>query len=196
MKYLIWLILALPGLWELKELVDLDVYERSLTSPITKMTGKYAAWLIILALSATPLVRLTRGSAPARFLVTHRRAIGVAAFCYSVGHTYVYILERGWLVLGDSLHYSIWTGWVALLILLILAGTSNDYMVRRLGKNWKRLQRWSYAAAAVTFLHWITLHRGDLILTAVLSFIPLAILTWMRTRQNRQKVRNPGAGGR
>lgn len=189
MKYFVWLILALPAVWELNELFGLEAFEREFTSPITRATGRYAGWLIILALCVTPLMRLTGGAAPVRFLKTHRRAIGVAAFFYSCLHTYVYALERGWLILRDSLHYSIWTGWLALALMLVLAATSNDAMQRRLGPQWKRIQRWSYAAAIITFFHWVLLHRGDLIMNALLSFAPLAALAWYRLQANKQRRR-------
>ena len=185
MKYFIWILLALPALWEINALISIDVYERAFTSPITRATGRYSGWLIILALSITPLMRLTRGARAVRFLLKYRRAIGVAAFFYAALHTYVYALERGWLLLRDSLHYSIFTGWFALAIVLVLAVTSTDYMMRRMGPLWKRVQRWSYVAAVVTLLHWVTLHRGDLILNAVLSFAPLALLVWYRFRYRR-----------
>lgn len=151
MKYFIWIALALPAVWELYELSAVEAYVREEISPLTRATGRYAGWLIILALSVTPLMRLTKGARFVRFLLTHRRAIGVAAFFYSVLHTYLYALERGWLILRDSLHYSIWTGWLALALMLVLAATSNNASQRKLGPRWKKLQRLAYAAGAITF---------------------------------------------
>lgn len=185
MKFLVWILLALPGVWQTVQLSRVDMSQPDQLRSVIQATGDYAAWLIILTLCITPLVRLTRGQAFARWLQKNRRYIGVAAFFYTVAHTYLYILRRGWAVIGDSLHYSIWTGWLALFILVPLTVTSNDAMVRRMGPAWKRLQKWAYAAAVLTLLHWITLHRGDLIPLALASFLPLAILTWTRLRGTR-----------
>lgn len=165
----------------------MEAYVREEISPLTRATGRYAGWLIILALSVTPLMRLTKGARFVRFLLTHRRAIGVAAFFYSVLHTYLYALERGWLILRDSLHYSIWTGWLALALMLVLAATSNNASQRKLGPRWKKLQRLAYAAGAITFFHWVLLHRGDLIMNALLSFAPLAALMWYRVQTDRKR---------
>ena len=48
-----------------------------------------------------------------------------------------------------------WTGWLALVVMLVLAATSNDASVRRLGRRWPLLHRTVYAAAALSFVHWI-----------------------------------------
>ena len=47
------------------------------------------------------------------------------------------------------------TGWLAFAIFLPLALTSNDASVRMLGRSWKRLHRAVYAAAVLSFAHWI-----------------------------------------
>ena len=184
----------LPGLWQTVQLSGVDMTQPEELRPVIQATGDYAAWLIILALCITPLVRLTRGWSPARWLMKYRRYIGVAAFFYAFAHTYLFILYRGWAVIGDSVRFSIWTGWLALFILVPLTVTSNDAMVRRMGPAWKRLQKWAYAAAVLTFLHWVTLHRGDLIPLAVASFLPLAILTWTRLRPRSGRSNNAETG--
>ena len=69
---------------------------------------------------------------------------------------------------------------VAMLIFTALAVTSNNTSVRKLGKRWKVLHRFVYAAAILTFLHWILLafdplqgyiHAGVLIVIQSLRWL-------------------------
>jgi sulfoxide reductase heme-binding subunit YedZ len=54
----------------------------------------------------------------------------------------------------DSFGAANWTGLGATLVLMLLLAISNDASLRRLGTTrWKRLQRWSYAAALLTLVH-------------------------------------------
>lgn len=186
MKFFVWLLLALPAAFQVVQVAELDAWTIESLRPVTASSGEYAAWLIVLVLCITPLSRLLRGHWAIQWLRRHRRNLGVAAFGYSVLHTVFFFAARGWEGVAASLHYSIITGWVALIIMLPLAATSNDTMVRKLGPSWKRLQRWAWIAGAFTFLHWVTLHRGDLIVTALLSFLPLLLLLPVRFRRRAQ----------
>jgi DMSO/TMAO reductase YedYZ heme-binding membrane subunit len=55
----------------------------------------------------------------------------------------------------------IWFGLTGLSILVIMAGTSNNFSIRKLGgKNWKRLHRFAYAAAAILIYHQAIAGKG------------------------------------
>lgn len=84
----------------------------------------------------------------------------MAAFGYAAMHTILYLVDQNSVarVLADLPKLYIWTGWIAFVIFIPLAATSMDYFVRRMGPNWKRLQRWTYAAAVLTLIHWAALH--------------------------------------
>ncbi|CDX58008.1 hypothetical protein MPL3365_290045 [Mesorhizobium plurifarium] len=41
------------------------------------------------------------------------------------------------------------------MIFIALAATSNDFAVRTLRRNWKRLHRVVYLAALLLFVHWV-----------------------------------------
>ncbi|HHL20366.1 MAG TPA: iron reductase [Aliiroseovarius sp.] len=184
--YPLWILLALPMLPILRDLAMLDTWTKdALRAPISP-TGQYGAWLIIIALMATPLSMLFKGRAFPRWLVRNRRYFGVAGFLYGLVHTVFYLAWRGPLALNDARSISILSGWILLAVLLPLAATSTDGMVRRLGPKWKKLQRWSYVAGALTFVHWITLHRGTLFVIATLSFLPLVLLVIYRLRRSRR----------
>ncbi|MBT6244263.1 MAG: hypothetical protein HOI43_02525, partial [Gammaproteobacteria bacterium] len=98
-----------------------------------------------------------------------------ASFVYAVPHLVAYLAKVGFMKgFGeDLLEPGMWTGWLALLLFVPLAITSNTIAVRRLGKNWRTLHKLVYVAAIFTFLHWLLvaydplpalIHAGILVL--------------------------------
>jgi sulfoxide reductase heme-binding subunit YedZ len=178
--YWVWLVLALPGLGMAVDLAtsDSDRIYHILVHP----TGEWAARMMIIALMATPLMMLLRGWRGPRWLVRNRRYLGVAAFGYAVAHTLFYLTDTASLdrVLAEASEFDIATGWLAFLVFLPLAATSMDYAVRRMGTWWKPLQRWTYAAAVLTLLHWASLHDWRSPEAALVHFAPLAGLSLWR----------------
>ena len=143
-------------------------------------TGEWSARLIIAALMMTPLARLFPRAPAVRWLVRHRRAFGVAAFGYALLHLIFYVLDMQTIaaMLAEIGAPGIWTGWLALLCLLLPALTSNDTAMRALRKGWKRLQRFAYPAAVLTLAHWLLIHDGKV--AALLHFAPLILLQALR----------------
>ena len=176
LKPLFWALLALPAVQLLYHYGGGEVWPDELTGA----SGEWAARFLILALALTPLERLLPGNAVLRWLVARRRAIGVAAFLYSLLHLAFYAIDMGTFgaVLDELALTGIWTGWTALLLMLPLALTSNDRAMRALKRAWKRLQRLAYPAAAFTLAHWAIVHNGWT--EALLWFAPLAILQLTR----------------
>ena len=152
-KHLVWLLLALPGIYMVPGFVTGAIgYGETI-----HLTGQWSVGLLLLALAATPLRRILGARRLPRFLLTYRRPIGVAAFAYAALHLGVY-LERKWgagLILREGLEPDLATGWLAFAVMLALAVTSNDVSVRALGRRWKRLHRAVYLGAALTFAHWV-----------------------------------------
>jgi len=120
-------------------------------------TGELGARLLIVALAVTPLRLLMPNAAWVGWLARRRRYIGVAAFGYSSLHAFAYVARKATLadVVAEAAELAIATGWAALLVMLLLAATSNDASVRLLQRRWKSLHRAAYVAAALTFAHWI-----------------------------------------
>jgi len=118
--------------------------------------------------------------------MSRRRYFGVAAFGYAMLHVIFYVIDLGTLseVLVDALKLSIWTGWVAFLIFVPLALTSNDFAVKKLRQAWKPVQRWVYVAAVFTLAHWIFLEYE--LGAALVHFVPLAVLEGYRLVRNAQ----------
>jgi len=183
-KLLLWLALALPGVFFIHSYATQDIWAGDLLHP----TGEWSARLIILALMLTPLSMLFRGQAWIQWLVARRRAFGLAAFGYAMLHLIFYVLgmETVRNMLAEAGALGIWTGWAALLLMLPLALTSNDAAMRALKGGWKKLQRLAYPAALLTLVHWMYVH--DNITAALLNFAPLAALeAWRLARMTRAR---------
>jgi sulfoxide reductase heme-binding subunit YedZ len=94
-------------------------------------------------------------------LLRYRRAVGLLAFFYAVFHLLVYVvLDQGLdlaAVWADIVKRPFITiGMLAFVILVPLAATSNNRVIRRLGPGaWVRLHRWVYAAAAAAAIHFV-----------------------------------------
>lgn len=176
-KYLLWALLAVPAAILLARwATDADPWLADLLRP----TGEWSARLIILALMITPLSMLLPGQSWVKWLLRHRRAIGVAAFGYALLHLVLYVLDMESVrnILAEIGSPGIWTGWAAFLCLLPMGLTSNDRAVRALKAGWKRLQRLAYPAALLTLAHWMLVHDG--VERALISFAPLAALELYR----------------
>jgi sulfoxide reductase heme-binding subunit YedZ len=111
---------------------------------------------LVIGLAITPLRQFGGPN-----LVRYRRAIGLLAFFYAVLHVLVYaVLDQGGnlaAIAGDILKRPyIIAGALAFVLLVPLAATSHNAMIRRMGgAAWRRLHRLVYAAAALAALHFI-----------------------------------------
>ena len=146
------MVLSVPFVWICIRFADDTVTY----GQVVHQTGLWSAGMLLAALAVTPLRKVFGSKRWFAWFSRHRRALGVASFAYAALHTGVY-LERKWgadLILKEGLEADLATGWVALAIFLVLAVTSNDAAVRAMGRSWKKLHRWVYAATALILAHW------------------------------------------
>ena len=116
--------------------------------------GKTALNLLLLTLAVTPVRELT--SQPQ--LLRLRRMLGLFAFFYVVVHFTIYLvldLELNFRTLGADIAKRpyITIGFTALLLLIPLAVTSTNGMMRRLGRRWQTLHRLIYVIAVLGVWH-------------------------------------------
>jgi methionine sulfoxide reductase heme-binding subunit len=128
-------------------------------NPVEKLlhqSGEIAIWTLGAVLSLSPLRVLFPRSRLVNALNRHRRVVGVSACVYGLFHFAFHLLYEGdaQAVARSFSKPFIWFGLAGLSILVILAATSNNFSIRKLGgKNWKRLHRLAYAAAALLVYH-------------------------------------------
>ena len=170
--YFFWALLAVPSVLLVAGLLNGTMPYGELMH----VSGEFSARFMIIALMITPLVVMLPGRRWPRWLLARRRYLGVAAFGYAALHTLAYLLEIGALdkIVSDVAKLGIWTGWIAFLVFVPLALTSNDASVRFMGPNWKILQRTVYAGAVFTLVHWMFIHNS--FGGALVHFAPLALL--------------------
>jgi sulfoxide reductase heme-binding subunit YedZ len=143
-------------------------------------TGEIAIWTLGAVLSLSPLRVLFPRSRFVNALNRHRRAIGVSACVYGLIHFGFHLLYEGdaQAIARSFSKPFIWLGLAGLTILVILAATSNNFSIRKLGgKNWKRLHRLAYAAAAVVIYHQAIAGKGHWQITRWLLVSLLALQT-------------------
>jgi methionine sulfoxide reductase heme-binding subunit len=144
---------------------------------ITRSTGTWTLVGLLLTLCVTPLRRLMGWNG----LIRYRRMLGLFAFFYACLHftTYIWldqffdpasiardIVKRPFITVGFS----------AFVLLLPLAATSTQYMMRRLGRNWQRLHRLVYLIAFIGVLHYLWLVKKDITQPLVYGAILLVLL--------------------
>ena len=125
-------------------------------------TGWWALSFLLLALSVTPLRKVTG----ANQLIKLRRMLGLYGFFYAALHFTNYVAVDQFFAWSEIVAYIdkrpwITVGFTALVLLVPLAATSNQRMVRRLGKRWASLHRLAYVAAALGVLHFLWLVKKD-----------------------------------
>ena len=131
---------------------------------VTHATGEWTLRLLLATLAITPLRRLTGWTWLARL----RRMVGLFAFFYLALHfsTYVVLdasLDLAYIAADVADRLYITAGLAALVMLVPLAATSTNAMVRRLGPmRWRRLHRLVYAAGVCGVLHYLWLVKADL----------------------------------
>lgn len=119
-------------------------------------TGKDTLALLLTSLCITPARRILGWNRLQRV----RRMVGVWSFAYAVAHVSMYVVfdqvgSLSGIVADVAKRRFILVGMLGFVILLALAITSTNGMIRRLGRNWVRLHRLVYVAAIAGVVHFI-----------------------------------------
>ena len=164
--------------------------------PVKKLEhfcGKTALNFLMLTLLVTPLKNL----AGRPHLLRLRRMLGLFAFFYVVVHFSVYVVLdqetdlRS--VLADvAKRPYITIGFAALLMLIPLAVTSTNRMMRRLGRRWQKLHRLIYVIAVLGVWHYYWQVKRDVREPLIYAAI-LTVLLGYRYVRSRRKVTSTSA---
>ena len=161
-----------------KALIEANAIATS-ARPLNELIHRAGFWALMflgLALAITPLRRVLRYGP----LIDVRRMIGVASFIYIAAHLSLFfadqsysfakffteITKRVYLIIGAF-------AWIGL---AVLAATSTDAMVRRLGgMRWRRLHQLIYVIALLALIHYFQQTKADV---SVPTFTA-AIFAWL-----------------
>ncbi|HEX2493211.1 MAG TPA: protein-methionine-sulfoxide reductase heme-binding subunit MsrQ [Steroidobacter sp.] len=168
----------LSVLWRAFELGGSDLG----ANPIEKIQDAFGQWglrFLLITLAITPL----RDWFGAPWLIQMRRMLGLYAFGYVLAHFLT------WLVLDQTLYWPgiladiskrpfITIGFAALLMLIPLAATSTNGMMRRLGRRWKTLHRLIYPIVLLGVWHYYWQVKADVSEPLLYLAIAIVLLAW------------------
>ncbi|MEQ1598560.1 MAG: protein-methionine-sulfoxide reductase heme-binding subunit MsrQ [Methylotenera sp.] len=161
-KVAVWILALMP----LARLIWLGVHEDLGANPIEFVehsTGTWALVFLLLTLSMAP-IRLLTGQV---WQIQLRRILGLFMFFYACLHIVAYVwLDFAFIwedIIKDVVkHPRILVGFVAFLLTIPLAFTSNSYMIKRLKTKWKKLHQLVYLIGILAVLHYLLLVKKDL----------------------------------
>ncbi len=170
---------------------------------ITRNTGDWTLYFLCITLAVTPLRRLSKWN----WLIKLRRMLGLFAFFYAALHFTTFLWFDHFFDIDEMLkdvvkRPFITVGFTAFLLLIPLAVTSTNGMVRRLGgKRWQWLHRLVYLIAALGILHfwWMKAGKHDfaqpILFGGIVALLLLVRLYWNVLLPRMQKRRTEPAPG-
>lgn len=175
-KRLVWLNGVLPG-----ALLTYDwAYQGLGANPpeaVIRTTGVIAIIFLVLTLTVTPLSRLLQRPSLGR----HRRWMGLFCFYYALVHLLSYVVfDKEFIVydiLGDIRERPfILLGFAGFLLLLPLALTSSNAMIRKMGPvRWKGLHKLTYLIPPLVVAHFWLIVKSDLFYPLLFAVIFLCL---------------------
>jgi sulfoxide reductase heme-binding subunit YedZ len=158
---------------------------------LTHGSGDWALYLLCATLTVTPLRRFTGWN----WVIRLRRMLGLYAFFYAFMHFITFLWFDHFFDVAamwkDVLKRPFITvGFIPFVLLLPLAATSTNAMIKRLGRNWARLHRLIYVIAPLAILHywWIKAGKHNFeqpIIWGSVVAVLLLLRVWWHVRQTR-----------
>ncbi len=157
---------------------------------ITRNTGDWTLYFLCITLAVTPLRRLSKWN----WLVKLRRMVGLYAFFYALLHFTTFLwfdhfFDVQAMLKDVAKRPFITVGFIAFVLLVPLALTSTNGMVRRLGgKRWQWLHRAIYVIAPLGILHfwWMKAAKHDfsqpVLFGAIVALLLGVRLVWARSK--------------
>lgn len=154
---------------------------------MTHTTGLWALRLLLLTLALSPLRKLTGWC----WMLRLRRTFALYSFFYATVHTLIYLVFDqyfDWSAIARDIVKRPWltAGFFSFVLMIPLAVTSTNGMMRRLGRNWQRLHSLIYPIAGGVVLHYFWLVKKDVTGPSVYALI-LAALLCARMIERRKK---------
>ena len=152
---------------------------------ITFATGDWTLRFLLITLAVSPFRQWFGLSALLRF----RRMLGLYVFFYACCHFMIWFIIDHALSFGDMVEDIIdrpyiTFGFSALMLLIPLAVTSNNVMVRKLGRRWKKLHQLVYAIIILGVLHYLWLTKADYLEPGIYALIA-GVLLFQRLNYNK-----------
>ena len=176
------------SLWPIYIIAYQIIFNQLGPEPVDRIINHFGEWtliFILLTLSMTPMRKITKSLEWIKF----RRMLGLYAFFYASVHMLSYVgLDYRFdfaPLINDVLKKKfIFIGFSAWLLLIPLAVTSSEKMVRLLKHNWKKIHRLIYVIAIFGVLHFIWLSK-TIFFKPLIFLIVLIILLLFRIKVSK-----------
>jgi sulfoxide reductase heme-binding subunit YedZ len=167
---------------------------------ITRNTGDWTLYFLCITLAVTPLRRFTGWN----WLVRLRRMLGLFAFFYASLHFLTFLWFDHFFDVAEMLkdvvkRPFITVGFGAFALLIPLAATSTNAMIKRLGgKRWQLLHRLIYLIAPLGILHywWMKAGKNDfsqpILFGLIVAVLLLLRLYWWFMQGQGMRARAAG----
>lgn len=195
-KALVFIAALLPFLMLVLDAVN-DALGANPVEAITRNTGDWTLYFLCITLAVTPLRRLTQW----QWLLRLRRMLGLYAFFYAVLHFTAFLWFEHFFDVAEMWkdvvkRPFITVGFLAFVLLIPLAATSTNGMVKRLGaKRWQALHRAIYPIALLAILHfwWMRAGKNDfaepILFGSIVAGLLLMRVYWRMTQKRHQAMR-------
>ena len=162
---------------------------------ITRNTGDWTLYFLCLVLAVTPLRRISKWN----WLIKLRRMLGLFMFFYASLHFTTFLWFDHFFDVSEMLkdvvkRPFITVGFSAFVLLIPLAVTSTNGMVKRLGgKRWQWLHRTIYLIAPLGILHfwWMKAGKHDfaepILFGSIIAMLLLLRVYWKVVRTRAEK---------
>ena len=176
------------ALWPLYVISYQIIFNQLGPEPVDRIINHFGEWtliFILLTLSMTPLKKITKSVEWIKF----RRMLGLFTFFYASIHMLSYVgldyrFDFEPLINDVFKKKFVFIGFSAWLLLIPLAITSSERMVRLLKQNWKKIHRLIYIIGIFGVLHYIWLSK-TIFFKPLIFLIILVILLLFRIKITR-----------
>ncbi|MEG4531705.1 ferric reductase-like transmembrane domain-containing protein [Microcoleus sp. D2_18a_D3] len=177
--------------------MDLDTFSQASLLGFAALAGYI---LTLLPTNLRIVFPLTKKTGFPQWLLKNRRFIGLISFFLAVAHGFIFFKQRNFDIKDIKTYFVYFQGVATFIIFTLLAITSNDWSVKRLKKNWKKLQSLTYLAMFLVTWHiWDKMAGHWTYLTpvgiaAITATIVLFLGRVLIERQSKQQKPQPTEG--
>ena len=125
---------------------------------------------VFTSIKSTPLYRK---------ILKYRREIGLTCYFFSVVHSVLIFYKHQINMLAFDTYIRYFTGLGSITIFTVLAFTSNNWSIRKFGKNWKKLHNLTYIALFLLILHLLLANQGGWSIFTWCGYICLCLIAFL-----------------
>jgi sulfoxide reductase heme-binding subunit YedZ len=183
---------VLPALWLIERTLTHDLGSRPINEAI-HFTGTWTIRFLVATLAVTPLRVLGRWPK----LIGIRRYLGLTTFAYAALHLSLFILDQHFdlihVAAEIALRFYLLIGFTAFVSLCILAATSTDASIKRLGaQRWTKLHKIIFILTPLAIVHSFLQAKIDVTDATIIASVAVLLIS-LRVLKRYGDANNPVA---